>query len=42
VVVRLKTIDNETKIALRQNLEERFGPATELQFRSVGPTVGRE
>lgn len=42
VVVRLKTIDNETKIALRQNLEGRFGPATELQFRSVGPTVGRE
>lgn len=42
VVIRLKPIDNETKIALRQSLEERFGPADELQFRSVGPTIGRE
>ncbi len=42
VVIRLKEIDNETKIALRQALEERFGKADELQFRSVGPTVGRE
>ena len=42
VVIRLKEIDNETKIALRQALEEQFGPADELQFRSVGPTIGRE
>ncbi len=42
VVIRLKPIDNETKIALRQALEDRFGPAEERQFRSVGPTIGRE
>jgi len=42
VVIRLKPIDNETKVALRQALEERFGPAEERQFRSVGPAIGRE
>lgn len=42
VVIRLKPIDNETKIELRQALEAQFGSLEELQFRSVGPTIGRE
>lgn len=41
-VVRFDAIDEQQKLALRQRLEERFGPATELQFRSIGPTISRE
>jgi preprotein translocase subunit SecF len=42
IVIRLKPISNEAKIVLRKALEDKFGAATEMQFRSVGPTIGRE
>jgi preprotein translocase subunit SecF len=42
VVIRFDTIDEQQKLALKQRLEERFGPATERQFRSIGPTISRE
>lgn len=42
VVVRFDNVDEEQKLALKQRLEERFGPTVELQFRSVGPSIGRE
>jgi len=42
VQVRLKAIEGEAKSDLVELLSERFGGAEELQFRSVGPTVGRE
>lgn len=42
VVVRMKQVDEQTKFELEQKLEERFGPVTELYFRSVGPSVGQE
>ncbi|NPV09516.1 MAG: protein translocase subunit SecF [Anaerolineae bacterium] len=42
VFIRSKQLDQETKQALVAELEERFGPADELRYESVGPTVGRE
>jgi preprotein translocase subunit SecF len=42
VQARLKAIEDATKAELVSLLSERFGGLEELQFRSVGPTVGRE
>jgi len=42
VFIRSKQLDQETKAALVADLHERFGPAEELRYESVGPTVGRE
>ena len=42
VQARLKAIEDTTKAELVSLLAERFGGLEELQFRSVGPTVGRE
>ncbi|MFO7919137.1 MAG: protein translocase subunit SecF [Anaerolineae bacterium] len=42
VSIRTEPMDIDTKNALVGQLEETFGEATELQFESVGPTVGRE
>jgi len=42
VQARLKAIEDATKAELVSLLAERFGGLEELQFRSVGPTVGRE
>ncbi|MCD6289710.1 MAG: protein translocase subunit SecF, partial [Anaerolineae bacterium] len=42
VVIRLKAINNDTRIALRKALEQKFGHVEERQFRSVGPTIGKE
>jgi len=42
VQVRLKAIGDEKKVKLTSLLAERFGEVDELQFRAVGPTVGRE
>ena len=42
VQIRLKAIKDETKGELGELLAERFGGVEELQFRAVGPTVGRE
>jgi preprotein translocase subunit SecF len=42
VQVRLKAIEDQAKSELSELLETRFGGMEELQFRSVGPTVGRE
>jgi preprotein translocase subunit SecF len=41
-LIRSKTLDPETKNAIRAEMEERFGGFTELRFESVGPTVGGE
>jgi len=40
--IRTEPMDINTKNALVGQLEETFGEATELQFESVGPTVGHE
>jgi preprotein translocase subunit SecF len=42
VLIRMKQVDERTKLALIEQLEARFGPLTELYFRSVGPSVGQE
>ncbi|MBC7258115.1 MAG: protein translocase subunit SecF [Chloroflexi bacterium] len=42
VLIRMKQVDEETKAQLVKKVEERFGPVTELYFRSVGPSVGKE
>ncbi len=42
VSIRTEPMDIDTKNALKSQLEARFGEVTELQFESVGPTVGRE
>jgi preprotein translocase subunit SecF len=41
-LIRSKTLDSETKVQIEEELEERFGPFTELRFESVGPAVGGE
>lgn len=42
VVIRSKPIDLASKQGLIEVLEAQFGPATELRFESVGPTIGQE
>ncbi len=42
VVIRTKTIEAETKLAIEAALERQFGSLTELRFETVGPSVGRE
>ena len=43
LVIRTKEIDPETKVQLMTAMEEEFGEKPEeLQFRAVGPTVGKE
>ncbi|MBC7235848.1 MAG: protein translocase subunit SecF [Chloroflexi bacterium] len=42
VVIRTKTMDVDTKEALKVELAGRFGSATELRYENVGPTIGRE
>jgi preprotein translocase subunit SecF len=42
VVIRTKPLDVETKQGLVAKLTEKFGPATELRFDSVGPMIGQE
>jgi len=41
-LIRSKTLDSETKNTIQGEIEERFGPFTELRFESVGPSVGGE
>lgn len=42
VLVRSKPLDSATKVAIQDELREKFGPLTELRYEFVGPTVGRE
>lgn len=42
LLIRMKQVDEQVKLDLETKLEERFGPLTELYFRSVGPSVGKE
>ena len=42
VMIRMKEVDEQVKIDLEKKLTEKFGPLTELYFRSVGPSVGKE
>ncbi len=42
VAIRMKPVDDETKAQLIQALRERIGPFEERQFRSIGPSIGRE
>lgn len=42
VVIRTRTMEAETKLAVEAALEQRFGSLTELRFETVGPSVGRE
>jgi preprotein translocase subunit SecF len=42
VVIRTKPIETETKQAIEEALEARFGALTERRFETVGPAVGRE
>ena len=41
-LIRSKPIDPAEKVEISAELREQFGPADELRFESVGPTVGRE
>jgi preprotein translocase subunit SecF len=41
-LIRSKTLDPETKVAIQEQIVERFGRYTELRFESVGPSVGGE
>ena len=41
-LIRSKPIDPAEKVEIGVELREQFGPADELRFESVGPTVGRE
>jgi preprotein translocase SecF subunit len=41
-MIRMKEVDEQVKIDLEKKLTEKFGPLTELYFRSVGPSVGKE
>jgi preprotein translocase subunit SecF len=41
-LIRSKPIDPAEKIEIGAELREKFGPADDLRFESVGPTVGRE
>jgi preprotein translocase subunit SecF len=41
-LIRSKTLDSETKIAIEDEMEKSFGTFTELRFESVGPSVGGE
>lgn len=42
VLIRSKSLDSATKVAIQDELRQKFGPLTELRYESVGPTVGRE
>jgi preprotein translocase subunit SecF len=42
VVIRTRTMEAETKLAVETALEQRFGSLSELRFETVGPSVGRE
>jgi preprotein translocase subunit SecF len=42
VLIRTGPLDPETKQALDAQLQSRLGPAEELRFESVGPSVGAE
>jgi preprotein translocase subunit SecF len=42
ILIRMKEVDEQTKLDLLDTLRQRFGPLTELYFRSVGPSVGQE
>ncbi|MBW7884720.1 MAG: protein translocase subunit SecF [Caldilineaceae bacterium] len=42
VQIKFKPVDGDQKESLRQALEEKFGAAEELTYRSLGPTIGRE
>ena len=41
-LIRSKPIDPAEKVEIAAELYDQFGPADELRFESVGPTVGRE
>jgi len=40
--VRLKPIDEEARLKLLAAIKDKFGQVTEIQFSSVGPTIGKE
>lgn len=42
VQIKFKPVDINQKEALRQSLEAQFGPLVENNYRSLGPTIGRE
>lgn len=39
-LIRSKPLDTAEKVQIVSELEQKFGPAEELRFESVGPTVG--
>jgi preprotein translocase subunit SecF len=41
-LIRSKPIDPAEKVEIVAELRDLFGPAVELRFESVGPTIGRE
>ncbi len=42
VAIRMKPVDDELKLKLIEALKSKIGPFEELQFRSIGPSIGRE
>ncbi len=41
VIIRSRALGNEEHRALGEQIEKRLGPSPELQFTTIGPTVGR-
>ncbi|MFA6272779.1 MAG: protein translocase subunit SecF [Patescibacteria group bacterium] len=42
IMIRMKTIENDTRVQILAKLNENYGTVNELSFESVGPTVGNE
>lgn len=42
IQVKLKTIDADQKTTLQKVIQDKFGAYEELQYRSIGPTMGSE
>ncbi len=40
IIIRTTPMDNETKLGIYGDMRQKYGEITELQFQSVGPSVG--
>ncbi|MCS7285853.1 MAG: protein translocase subunit SecF [Anaerolineae bacterium] len=41
-LIKCKTLDEEAKVKVQEELRKEFGPFEELRYESIGPAVGRE
>jgi preprotein translocase subunit SecF len=42
VLIRMKTVSNETREQILSTLRENYGTVNEVSFESIGPTIGQE